>query len=347
MLVRIAEKIIRGAGEILARIFMALRLSPNAITLVGLAVTTVAGVLFGMGKLTAGGLVLVGACLLDSVDGLVARRTGRVTRFGAFFDSTIDRYSDLVLYAGLFVFAVREPANREYWAAPVAVIAAAVAGAFLVSYTKSRGENMAGEIRQGYWGRVERLIMLIIGVCVWRASAALWILAIFPHITVIHRILIVKAKLMLARGADAARPSREGSGFTAREEDPRFVGATGKGLTPGRREGANEKSGRGRRFLQKVTGIAHRIPLVKDKLRRTNRIPDSTKVKSSRRLWWAKLSDDGTRVIFPLPLRILFIDFKRGSVPYDIACAVFILSTAVIPIQWIAVLNRLVIKYLG
>ncbi|RKY23919.1 MAG: hypothetical protein DRP79_08500 [Planctomycetota bacterium] len=278
MLVRIAEKIIRGAGEILARIFMALRLSPNAITLVGFGVTALAGVFLGMGRLTTGGCVLIGACILDSVDGLVARRTGRVTRFGAFFDSTIDRYSDLALYAGLFVFAVREPANREYWAAPVAVIAAAVAGAFLVSYTKSRGENMVGEIRQGYWGRVERLIMLIIGVCVWRASAALWILAVFPHITVIHRILIVKAKLILARGSDAPQQ-----------------------------------------------GDCHR----------------------AERLWWAKLSDDGARVIFPLPLRILFIDFKRGSVPYDIACAVFILSTALIPIQWVAVLNRLVIKYIG
>ncbi len=330
MLVRIAEKIIYGAGEILARIFVALRFSPNAVTLVGLAATVVAGALFGMGCLAAGGCVLIGACLLDSVDGLVARKTGRVTRFGAFFDSTIDRYSDLVLYGGLLVFAVRDAANREYWAAPVAVIASAVAAGFLVSYTKSRGENMVGEIRQGYWGRVERLIMLTIGVCVWRASAALWILAVFPHITVIHRILIVKAKLVLA---DQNRITMEPS------------------------ESRAGKSGRGRRLLQKVTDIAGRIPIVGDKLRRIGRAvgrdeensgnKGSQRKQGAKPLWWARLSDDGTRVIFPLPLRILFMDFKRGSIPYDIACAVFILSTAMIPIQWIAALNRLVIKYLG
>ena len=333
MLVRIAEKIIYGAGEILARIFVALRLSPNAITLVGLAVTVVAGVLFGMGCLAAGGCVLIGACLLDSVDGLVARKTGRVTRFGAFFDSTIDRYSDLVLYGGLLVFAVREAGNREWLVAPVAVIASAVAAGFLVSYTKSRGENMVGEIRQGYWGRVERLIILTIGVCVWRAPAALWILAVFPHITVIHRILIVKAKLVLAdRNRITMEPSESRAG----------------------------KSGQGRRLLrllQKVTGIAHRIPIVKNKLRRIGRAVgrdeensgnrDSQRKQGAKPLWWAKLSDDGTRVIFPLPLRILFMDFKRGSIPYDIACAVFILTDALVRPEWIAALNRLVIKYLG
>ena len=330
MLVRIAEKIIYGAGEILARIFVALRLSPNAVTMVGLAVTVVAGVLFGMGCLAAGGCVLIGACLLDSVDGLVARKTGRVTRFGAFFDSTIDRYSDLVLYGGLLVFAVREAGNREWLVAPVVVIASAVAAGFLVSYTKSRGENMVGEIRQGYWGRVERLIMLIIGVCVWRASAALWILAIFPHITVIHRILIVKAKLVLAgRNRITMEPSESWAG----------------------------KSGRGRRLLQKITGIAHRIPIVKNKLRRIGRAVGRDEENSGNRgsqrkqgakpLWWARLSDDGTRVIFPLPLRILFMDFKRGSIPYDITCAVFILTAALARPEWIAALNRLVIKYLG
>lgn len=277
MLVRIAEKIIYGVGGILGSACMALGLSPNAITVFGMAAMFVAGVLFGMGCFTAGGLVLFGACLFDSVDGLVARKTGRVTKFGAFFDSTLDRYSDLVVYGGLLVFAVREPANREWLAAPVAVIISAVAGAFLVSYTKARGDDMVGGISQGYWGRVERLIMLIIGVTVWRAGAALWILAVFPHITVLHRILIVRAKLILT-GRENPQKADEGKG--------------------GRRP-------------------------------------------------WAKLSQDGSKVIFPLPLRILFIDYRRGSVPYDIACAVFILADSLIPIEWVAALNRLVIQYLG
>jgi hypothetical protein len=88
-------------------------------------------------------------------------------------------------------------------------------------------------------------------------------------------------------------------------------------------------------------------------VRRHGEVPDSfgdfgrglTPV--TRRLWWAKLSADGAKVVFPWPLRIIFIDYKRGSIPYDIACAVFILADIFIPLDWFAQLNTFVIKYLG
>jgi len=277
MLVKIAEKIIYAAGGILGRIFMALRLSPNAITVIGLTFTVFVGVLFGMGYLVAGGCVLIASCLLDSVDGFVARKTGRVTKFGGFFDSSLDRYADMALYGGLLVFSVRDLNNRISFTAPVIVIVLAAAGAFLVSYTKARGDGVVGEIKQGYWGRVERLILLIIGTGIHRAGTALWILALLPQLTVIHRMLIVRAKLVLTG-----------------QENPQH----------GKSEGA-------------------------------------------RKLWWAKLSDDGTKIIFPWPLRILFIDYKRGSIPYDIACAVFILADIFLPLDWLVQLNSLVVKYLG
>ena len=295
MLVKIAETIIYAAGGILGRIFMALRLSPNAITVIGLTFTVFVGVLFGMGYLGTGGCVLIAACLLDSVDGFVARKTGRVTKFGGFFDSSLDRYADMALYGGLLVFSVRDLNNRISFTAPVIVIVLAAAGAFLVSYTKARGDGVVGEIKQGYWGRVERLILLIIGTGIHRAGTALWILALLPQLTVIHRMLVVRAKLVLT---GQENPSSKGVRRQGEVRDS--FGDFGRGLTP-------------------VT----------------------------RRLWWAKLSDDGTKIIFPWPLRILFIDYKRGSIPYDIACAVFILADIFIPLDWLVQLNSLVVKYLG
>lgn len=283
MLVKLGEKIILTVGGIIGRLFMALRLSPNTITVMGLAFTVFIGVLYGTGSLGVAGALLVASCMLDSVDGLVARKTGRVTKFGGFFDSSLDRYADMALYGGLLVFVARDYQRNAQWlAVPVIVLMLAAAGAFAVSYTKARGDLVVGEIKQGYWGRVERLVCLIIGTGAWRAGVALWLLAIFPHLTVLHRILIVKAKLILT-GQENPRPAKDGQ---------------------------ERKEGR-------------------------------------RPLWWAKLSPDGSKVIFPLPLRILFLDFKRGSIQYDIACAIFVLAIALIPIQWVAALNALVMKYLA
>jgi CDP-diacylglycerol--glycerol-3-phosphate 3-phosphatidyltransferase len=296
MLVKLGEKIILTVGGIIGRLFMALRLSPNAITVMGLAFTIFIGVLYGMGSLGVAGALLVASCMLDSVDGLVARKTGRITKFGGFLDSSLDRYADMALYGGLLVFVARDYQRNAQWlAVPVIVLVLAAAGAFAVSYTKARGDLVVGEIKQGYWGRVERLICLIIGTGAWRAGVALWLLAIFPHLTVIHRMLIVKAKLILT-----GQENPVSKGVRRHGEVPDSFGDFGRGLTP-------------------VT----------------------------RRLWWAKLSPDGSKVIFPLPLRILFLDFKRGSIPYDIACLVFGLAIALIPIQWVAALNALVMKYLA
>jgi CDP-diacylglycerol--glycerol-3-phosphate 3-phosphatidyltransferase len=296
MLVRIAEKIIYAAGGILGRICMALRLSPNAITVFGLAFTTFVGVLYGMGYLSAGGCVLTASCLFDSIDGFVARKTGRVTKFGGFFDSSLDRYADMAIYGGLLVYIARDPNARLWFSAPAIIIVLAAAGAFLVSYTKARGDNVVGEIKQGYWGRVERLILLIIGTCIGRGGTALLVLATLPHLTVIHRMLIVKAKLILT-GQENPQGSK---GVRRQGEVPDAVGDFGRGLTP-------------------VT----------------------------RRLWWARLSADGAMVIFPWPLRIIFLDYKRGSIPYDIACAFFVLTNIFIPLEWMVQLYGWIVNYFG
>lgn len=157
---------------------------PNILTFTGLVINFWAAVLFAAGQMRAAGAVMILAGLFDMVDGRVARAQGRVTRFGAFFDSVIDRYSDLVLYLGLLVWYAR--INRFSYAVLVGV---AMAGSVMVSYTRARAESLIRECKAGFFERPERIVLLIIGALAEKMAPALWLLAIGPNITVIHRIV--------------------------------------------------------------------------------------------------------------------------------------------------------------
>jgi CDP-diacylglycerol--glycerol-3-phosphate 3-phosphatidyltransferase len=133
------------------------------------------------------GLVIIGAGIFDMVDGRVARQTQQVTVFGAFFDSVIDRYSDVVLFFGLLVFYAR--GNRLFY---VFLAAFVMVTSLMVSYTRARAEALIGRCKVGFMERPERVVLIIIGALFerWDAMApVLWILAVISTITVIHRIL--------------------------------------------------------------------------------------------------------------------------------------------------------------
>lgn len=157
---------------------------PNVLTFTGLVINLWAAVLFAAGRFPAAGGVMLLAGVFDMVDGRVARAQGRVTKFGAFFDSVIDRYSDLVLYLGLLVYYAR--INRFSYAVLVGV---AMAGSVMVSYTRARAESLIPECKAGFWERPERIVLLILGALSNRMAPALWLLAIGPNITVLHRII--------------------------------------------------------------------------------------------------------------------------------------------------------------
>ena len=132
------------------------------------------------------GLVIIGAGIFDMVDGRVARQTQQVTVFGAFFDSVIDRYSDVVLFFGLLVFYAR--GNRFFY---VVLAAFVMVTSLMVSYTRARAEALIGQCKVGFMERPERIVLIIIGALFnrWGAMApVLWILAVLSTITVIHRI---------------------------------------------------------------------------------------------------------------------------------------------------------------
>jgi CDP-diacylglycerol--glycerol-3-phosphate 3-phosphatidyltransferase len=145
---------------------------------------TRAAFLFAMGKFRSGAMVIFFAAFLDMLDGQVARREKRVTAFGAFFDSTLDRYSDMALYMGLLVYyAVAE--RTSY----VVLSAVATAGSVMVSYSRARAESLIPLCKVGFMERPERMVLLILGGLFNRMAPALWVIAIVATLTVIHRIL--------------------------------------------------------------------------------------------------------------------------------------------------------------
>lgn len=169
------------------------RISPNVLTFLGLVINTVAAILFGYANsqnhvrmFLYAGLVIIGAGIFDMVDGRVARATGQVTTFGAFFDSVIDRYSDVALFFGLLVYYAR--ANRFFYLVLVAIV---MVSSVMVSYTRARAESLIGSCKVGFMERPERVVLVIIGALFdgWHAMAAvLWVLAVLSTTTIIHRI---------------------------------------------------------------------------------------------------------------------------------------------------------------
>lgn len=184
----------RGCGKLLHAIVHGLaltRVSPNVLTFIGLVINAGAAFLFGYANSTNqrqmflyAGLVVIGAGIFDMVDGRVARATGQVTTFGAFFDSVIDRYSDLALFFGLLVYYAR--ANRFFY---VVLVALVMTGSVMVSYTRARAESLITQCKVGFMERPERIVLVIIGALFNRMAPCLWVIAVLSNITVIHRIL--------------------------------------------------------------------------------------------------------------------------------------------------------------
>jgi CDP-diacylglycerol--glycerol-3-phosphate 3-phosphatidyltransferase len=174
-------------GSIIDRIVRWLALSrihPNVLTFLGLVINTVAAFLFAAGSFRMASLVVIGAGLFDMVDGRVARETNRVTRFGGFFDSVIDRYSDLSLYMGLLVYYAS--INRFFYIVLTAIV---MTGSVMVSYTRSRSECIIPKCKVGFLERPERVVLIIIGALFDRMAPVLWVIAVLSNLTVIHRMI--------------------------------------------------------------------------------------------------------------------------------------------------------------
>ena len=184
------------------------RISPNALTFIGLLINVAAACFFGFASadndqaamFRYAGFVIIGAGIFDMVDGRVARATNQVTQFGGFFDSVIDRYSDVALFFGLLVYYAR--ANRFFY---VVMVAFVMTSSLMVSYTRARAENMIKQCKVGFMERPERIVLVIIGA-LWNVMApVLWVLAVLSTITVIHRIRYTYEQTTLKQVADRNR----------------------------------------------------------------------------------------------------------------------------------------------
>jgi CDP-diacylglycerol--glycerol-3-phosphate 3-phosphatidyltransferase len=160
------------------------KIHPNVLTFLGLVINIWAAWLFSRGKFVSAGIVVIGAGLFDMVDGRVARETNQVTRFGGFFDSVLDRYSDLALFMGLLVYYAS--INRFFY---IVVTAIVMTGSVMVSYTRARAENSIPRCKVGFLERPERVVLIIIGALFNRIAPVLWVIAVLSNLTVVHRMI--------------------------------------------------------------------------------------------------------------------------------------------------------------
>ncbi|MCC6744063.1 MAG: CDP-alcohol phosphatidyltransferase family protein, partial [Acidobacteria bacterium] len=181
------------------------------------------------------------------LDGRVARLQGRVTRFGAFFDSVIDRYSDLIVFVGIMIFYARDTASHS--TLYVALTGIALIGSVMVSYSRARAEGLNIECKVGFLERPERVVLLIIGsltevspatysavasvspvvaeLLFFKMRAVLWVLAVLSHWTVIHRVYHTRGELLRAEGFGEALPVQKSSDAAGRDSAEEMLGGSG------------------------------------------------------------------------------------------------------------------------
>jgi CDP-diacylglycerol--glycerol-3-phosphate 3-phosphatidyltransferase len=193
----ISEKIGQGAQLLLKGIITALiylRIRPNHLTFLGFLMSIVVAYVFATGRFRLAGVLLIVAGLFDMVDGMVARRLNEETPFGAFFDSIMDRYSDLIMYLGLIIYYGQ--AERMNYVVLVGIV---MMGSVLTSYARARAECIIPKCKVGFLERPERIVLLIIG-SFYYMDPVLWVIAVLSNWTVVHRILYTRAEIKGKKG---------------------------------------------------------------------------------------------------------------------------------------------------
>jgi len=185
----VSDRLRRLFAPLLAKVagvLDALGLTPNALTIIGLALNLAVAAVLATGHLRVGGALILLASLFDGLDGALARHTGKVSKFGAFFDSTLDRYAEAALFTGLVWYFATVGARTEAVLAVVALF-----GSLAVSYTRARAEGLGLACSVGILTRAERIVVLTVGLVAGLPLLTLWVLAILTHVTAIQRMVHV------------------------------------------------------------------------------------------------------------------------------------------------------------
>ena len=206
-MIEIGASIGRGAMRIInsmVRYLASAGIPPNVLTTIGVVINLGCGVLFGFGEFFAAGIVLIVANLFDMLDGNVARLSNRVTKYGSFLDSTLDRLSDMGCFIGIMVFYSR--LTEQHSTLNVLLGGIGMVASVLVSYTTARSEALGVKANIGFLARPERVVLLIIGaLSTWnwasenwfanRMPQVLWVLAVGSVWTLIQRMIFIRREL--------------------------------------------------------------------------------------------------------------------------------------------------------
>lgn len=165
------------------RLCVALRIHPNVLTLSGVVINMMAAFQLGRGRFMTAGFIMLAANMFDFIDGKVAAESGRTTAFGGFWDSVMDRFSDLTLFIGLIhLYAVL--GRTDY----VLITALAMMFSIMTSYTRARAESLIEKCKVGFMERPERIVLFMIGAFTNRMAAVLWVILVLSAVTVADRI---------------------------------------------------------------------------------------------------------------------------------------------------------------
>jgi CDP-diacylglycerol--glycerol-3-phosphate 3-phosphatidyltransferase len=177
-----------------------LGISPNTFTLIGLLLSLVTALVIGKGFFFVGGLLVLFTGIFDLFDGATARVRNLATTFGAFFDSTLDRYSEAITLSGLLFYALFHPTMQVgFWITGsvqiwmIVLIYISIVGSLMVSYTKARAEGLGIECKTGMLARPERVVILATGL-LFGITVTMWavaLLAVFSNLTAIERMIAV------------------------------------------------------------------------------------------------------------------------------------------------------------
>jgi CDP-diacylglycerol--glycerol-3-phosphate 3-phosphatidyltransferase len=165
------------------RACVALRIHPNTLTLIGVLINVAAACALGVDRFLLAGLIMIVANIFDFIDGKVAQLTNTVSRFGAFWDSTLDRFSDIALFLGL-IYLYASMGRTDY----VMVASLAMMFSIMTSYARARAESLIEKCKVGFMERPERIVLFMIGAFTNRMGAVLWVILVLSIITVADRI---------------------------------------------------------------------------------------------------------------------------------------------------------------
>jgi CDP-diacylglycerol--glycerol-3-phosphate 3-phosphatidyltransferase len=165
------------------RTCIALRIHPNVLTFTGVLISIAAGYELAKGRFMESGLIMLGASVFDFIDGKVAHQGGMTTKFGGFWDSVIDRLSDLSLSVGL-VCLYASLHRVDY----VLITSIAMVFATMTSYARARAECMLEKCKVGFMERPERIVLFMLGAFTNRMAAVMWVIGVLSIVTVMNRV---------------------------------------------------------------------------------------------------------------------------------------------------------------